>query len=235
MLAADPETGETVAKPVLDTYVHHDVDTYEVETSTGTVTSTAEHPFWVDGKGWTPVRELQPGDKLVDAEGVRVELVSVTTTGATATVHNFHVADLNNYHVRTGDSYVLVHNSCIEFENRMPERLARELATAERLGVPVTTPGTPAFDSAISAGTVKWAVLREGTLVVQPKDFGGQEIAHSVLSRGAPVRAAGEADIAGTSPNYFGLEINNHSGHFQPSDESLEVGRDAFRRAGIEF
>ncbi|WP_375431496.1 polymorphic toxin-type HINT domain-containing protein [uncultured Friedmanniella sp.] len=69
VLAADPDTGETVAKRVVDTYVHADVDTYEVQTSTGTVTSTAEHPFWVDGRGWTPVRDLQPGDKLVDNHG----------------------------------------------------------------------------------------------------------------------------------------------------------------------
>jgi hypothetical protein len=112
VLAADPETGETHAKPVVDTYVHEDVETWEVETSSGTATSTAEHPFWVDGRGWTPVRELQPGDKLVDAEGVRVELVTVTSTGETETVHNFHVADLHSYHVRTGDTWVRVHNQC---------------------------------------------------------------------------------------------------------------------------
>jgi hypothetical protein len=112
VLAADPETGETVAKPVVDTYVHHDVDTYRVKTSTGSVTSTAEHPFWVDGKGWTPVRELVSGDKLVDADGVRVELISVTPTGETETVHNVHVSDLHNYHVQAGDHWVLVHNKC---------------------------------------------------------------------------------------------------------------------------
>lgn len=82
VLAADPETGETFGKRVLDTYFHHDVETYVVETSTGTVTSTAEHPFWVDGRGWTPVRDLQPGDKL------------------------------HNYHVQTGDHWVRVHNDC---------------------------------------------------------------------------------------------------------------------------
>ena len=112
VLAADPETGETYAKPVVDTYVHEDVETWEVETSSGTVTSTAEHPFWVDGRGWTPVRELQPGDKLLDAEGVRVELVSVRSTGGTAAVHNLNVEHLHNYHVRAGESCVLVHNMC---------------------------------------------------------------------------------------------------------------------------
>ena len=215
--------------------MHEDVETYVVETSTGSVTSTAEHPFWVDGRGWTPVRELQPGDKLVDAEGVRVELLAVGATGETATVHNFNVEHLHSYHVQAGNHWIVVHNTCETFVNRMPKTLASELAAAERAGVSAIEPGSAAFDSVISDGPVKWAVLHNGRLVVIPKFAGGDELSHAVLSGGAPVRAAGEADIAGTSPNYFGLEITNHSGHFQPSAASLQVGRDAFSRAGIEL
>src|SRR5260370_516876 len=29
------------------------------------ITTTAEHPFWVEGKGWTPAGELCEGDVLV--------------------------------------------------------------------------------------------------------------------------------------------------------------------------
>lgn len=62
------------------------------------------------------------------------------------------------------------------------------------------------------------------------------EISHSVLSGGAAVRAVGEAEVAGSADTgYFGLEINNHSGHFLPSEESLQIGTDAFAEAGIEF
>ncbi|MFF3918954.1 hypothetical protein ACFYZB_36995 [Streptomyces sp. NPDC001852] len=69
-----------------------------------------------------------------------------------------------------------------------------------------------------------------------PKFVNGQEISHSVLTRGAPVRAAGEADIAGSAGDgYFGLDINNHSGHFLPSSESLEIGKEAFAAAGVDF
>ncbi|WP_375431495.1 hypothetical protein [uncultured Friedmanniella sp.] len=41
-----------------------------------------------------------------------MELVAVTATGQTATVHNLNVADLHSYHVQTGDHWVLVHNMC---------------------------------------------------------------------------------------------------------------------------
>jgi hypothetical protein len=108
---------------------------------------------------------------------------------------------------------------------------------AKRLGVSPTTVGTPAFDEAITAGTVKWAVLEDGTLVVQPKFVDGVEISHSVLSRGAPVRAAGEADIAGSADGgYFGLDINDRSGHFfQSGWDVLQIGKDAFNAAGVHF
>jgi hypothetical protein len=122
------------------------------------------------------------------------------------------------------------------FSNKMPEMLDQELATAERLGVEPTAAGSAGFDSALSMGTIKWAVLEDGTLVVTPKFVDGVEIYHSVLSGGAPVRAAGEADVAGSAETgYYGLGIDNHSGHFLPSQESLQIGIDAFNAAGIQF
>ena len=144
VLAADPRTGETVARRVLDTYVHQDVDTFLVEMMGGAVTSTAEHPFWVEGQGWTPVHELMPGDKLVDADGVRVELLSVTPTGEAATVHNFNVADLHSYHVQVGDDWVLVHNDCRihsryadgtpVYEGHVPARLGTAVPSPDAVG-----------------------------------------------------------------------------------------------------
>lgn len=134
---------------------------------------------------------------------------------------------------------MLVHNSgpgCGVFPNSMPRTLERELAQADGLGVTPSSAGSAGFDSAVSSGTVKWAVREDGSLVVIPKFVNGQEISHSVLTRGAPVRAAGEADIAGSSGDgFFGLDINNHSGHFLPSSESLQVGRAAFAAVGVQF
>jgi len=69
-----------------------------------------------------------------------------------------------------------------------------------------------------------------------PKFVSSQEISPAVLSRGNPVRAAGEADIAGSlQDGFFGMNINNHSGHFQPASESLQSGMDAFAAAGVRF
>ncbi|MCC8246417.1 WXG100-like domain-containing protein [Saccharothrix luteola] len=122
------------------------------------------------------------------------------------------------------------------YPNQMPEDLRRDLDAARRLGVEPTEPGTPEFDRLLGTGEkLKWAVLEDGRLVVVPKHVDGVEIKHSVLSGGAPVRAAGEVEIAGGSGRYYSLDINNRSGHFRPPPESLDVGREAFRRHGIEF
>jgi hypothetical protein len=111
--AADPASGETYARRVLETYVRHDVETWNVVTSAGTVVSTAEHPFYVQGQGWVPVRSLSDGDVLLDVDGSELKVESARPTGEKATVYNFHVNDLHNYHVRAGESWVLVHNTCM--------------------------------------------------------------------------------------------------------------------------
>jgi hypothetical protein len=157
--------------------------------------------------------------------------------------HDFYVLAVRSgsqrtHYVDAGDIPVLVHNTdgCGLFSNTVPGTLSQELSTAERLGVKPTAAGSAGFDAALSTGTVKWAVLRDGTLVVVPKFVDGVEISHSVLSGGAAVRAAGEADVAGSADTgYFGLDINNHSGHFLPSQESLQIGISAFNSAGILF
>ncbi|MFE7093887.1 putative T7SS-secreted protein [Streptomyces erythrochromogenes] len=122
---------------------------------------------------------------------------------------------------------------CPLFDNRMPDQLADELADAERLGVKPIRAGDDGFDDIINSGTVKWAVTEQGELVFIPKHVQGTELKHPVLTNGAPVRAAGEAEIAGSGGNYFGMEINNQSGHYWPSQESLDIGKEAFERAGI--
>ena len=205
--------------------------------ATASIVSTDRHPFWVpEISRWKSAGALTVNQSLLTADGHTVRVVAIKEQKRNARVHNFTVAEIHTYFVLVGNSPVLVHNSCETFENQMPGSLAAELAAAERLGAKVSTPGSPDFDAAIEDGTIKWAILEDGRLVIQPKFVDGHEISHSVLSGGGPVRAAGEAEVAGSrSHGYFGLDINNHSGHFRPSTESLQAGRDAFAAAGVHF
>lgn len=114
--------------------------------------------------------------------------------------------------------------------------LQSELDRADALGVKPVSPGQPGFEDALNSGRIKWVVDTDGNLIVMPHTVDGAgEIPHSVLTRGQPVLAAGEADVAGAGGQYFGLEISNNSGHYLPCNCSLDVGINAFSNAGIEF
>jgi RHS repeat-associated protein len=121
------------------------------------------------------------------------------------------------------------------FQNQLPERLASELATAARVGAAPIRPGTAAFEAAVNQGTIKFVVTESGELLVSPHTVAGVEISHAVLSGGSPVLAAGQAEIAASGGQFFGISITNYSGHFMPNDQSLDIARAAFAAAGIVF
>jgi hypothetical protein len=110
--ARDPETGANQAEAVADTYTRDAAPTITVATYAGEVTTTANHPFWEDGgQTWTPAGRLEPGDRLLAADGRTVAVNSVAVTGRVETVHNFQVKRLHNYYVAAGNTTILVHNT----------------------------------------------------------------------------------------------------------------------------
>lgn len=120
------------------------------------------------------------------------------------------------------------------FYNQCSATLGDELQSADDLGIRPMTVGETGFDDIINEGTVKWAVTTEGQILVIPKFSDSNEVYHTVITRGQPVLAAGEAEIAGSEGFYILLQISNHSGHFRPTPESLELGITAFRQQGID-
>lgn len=125
-----------------------------------------------------------------------------------------------------------------QFFNSAPDKLGAELSRAERLSVRPVKVGDAEFDEVINAGELKWAVLPDGELYVMRKHVDGEDddLAHTALTRGGPVIAAGEANIAGSvDAGYLGLMISNHSGHYEPPPYTLDIGLAAFADAGIHF
>ncbi|MGW4730353.1 polymorphic toxin-type HINT domain-containing protein [Streptomyces shenzhenensis] len=239
----DPTTGERRLRAVAGV-MHRTADALvSVDIGGETLRATTEHPFWVQGKGWTGAEALRPGDRLntLDGKGERVE--SVTTSRGPAQVFNFEVEDDHTYFV--GAAKVLVHNACRIWPNNLAASLERELALAERLGIRPAKPGSADWDRYIDMDgePIKWAVLQDGQLVIMPKIVQGQELSHPVLSGGAAVRAAGEAEIVGGGGQYFGLRIDAHSGHFfkegdpfwAPGGGAEQLGKEMFEAAGVMF
>ena len=63
--------------------------------------TTAEHPFYVIGRGWTRVDQLAIGDLLGVEDGTPVAVEAAWDTGDWVAVYNLRVADHHTYFVGT--------------------------------------------------------------------------------------------------------------------------------------
>jgi hypothetical protein len=72
------------------------------------IETTADHPFWVDGIGFTPAGNLVPGDMLRGLSGAARVVDSVSRLQGEFSVHNFEVESVHSYFV--SDLALLVHN-----------------------------------------------------------------------------------------------------------------------------
>lgn len=83
--------------------VHH-----QVETEASSFAVTKEHPFWVQGRGWTPIREIEVGAPLATADGDTLVLANRRVDEALQ-VFNLTVANDSSYFV--GEDRVWAHNA----------------------------------------------------------------------------------------------------------------------------
>jgi RHS repeat-associated protein len=109
VLSLDPDTGTTSTFAVVAVHRREDVPLYDLAFENGeTIQATAEHPFWVNDAGWTTVKDLRPGMKLLTKDSRFLEVVQAEALDSSATVYNLTVDGWNTYLV--GLSGVLVHN-----------------------------------------------------------------------------------------------------------------------------
>ncbi|MFF4171803.1 RICIN domain-containing protein [Streptomyces sp. NPDC001744] len=111
--ATDPATGRVEARRVTDTFVHDTRRLVDVTVAGGgKLSSTAGHKFYVVGRGWTLVSDLNTGDRLRTPDGsVRAVTALLDRPGlAPSTVHDLTVDDLHTFFVVAGVTPVLVHN-----------------------------------------------------------------------------------------------------------------------------
>ncbi|MFC4075642.1 DNRLRE domain-containing protein [Salinithrix halophila] len=133
VLSKDEKTGKKSYKKVTRLYRRH-VDTlYEVHAGGEKIKTTAEHPFWVQDKGWVKAKDLQKGDRLQAADGrqVRVDRVVQRKTKPIK-VYNFEVEDYHTYFV--SDAQVWVHNKC----GKLPSRKAAFRQAKRDAGIPMS-------------------------------------------------------------------------------------------------
>jgi hypothetical protein len=108
-------TGRRRACRVKAVYHNRPAPLWHVNVAGQTIRTTFEHPFFVEGKGWTKVKDLFPGDCLCTDSGEWVKVESVEDSGKIEPVFNLQVEDCHTYFVSTSDAdvAVLVHNDSV--------------------------------------------------------------------------------------------------------------------------
>lgn len=83
-------------------------EVYELHVGDEVIYVTGEHPFYVIGKGWTKVVDLNKGDLFLTSSKRQIELGEITRVTRDVRVYNLSVDGEENYFV--GTSQVLSHN-----------------------------------------------------------------------------------------------------------------------------
>ena len=109
----DDLNGPFVAKRVEEVFERSSV-LFDLHVGGKLIRTTAEHPFYVQGKGWTAAKELSPGDLLRSHDGQWVAVESASDSGEVAPVYNMRVEEYHTYFVGA-DGWgfsVWAHNAC---------------------------------------------------------------------------------------------------------------------------
>ncbi|MDF5757493.1 polymorphic toxin-type HINT domain-containing protein [Spongiactinospora sp. TRM90649] len=118
VVATDPETGKTAAKPVVRQILGEgakDLVRVTVDGGKGKapqkLVATDGHPFWVQSeRAWLEADQLKAGMWLRTSAGTHVQVTAVEQWTARERVYNFTIADIHTYYVVAGGTSVLVHN-----------------------------------------------------------------------------------------------------------------------------
>jgi hypothetical protein len=81
---------------------------YHLSTGSDEIDVTEEHPFWLQGKGWTEVKDLVPGDAIATIEG-DILVTAISKIKQPLRVYNFTVANTPSYFV--SNTGIWVHNA----------------------------------------------------------------------------------------------------------------------------
>ncbi|MEV4282268.1 polymorphic toxin-type HINT domain-containing protein [Actinoplanes xinjiangensis] len=168
IVATDPVTGLTAAKPVTRT-ITGDGDKRLVEitidtdgdrgTATATVTATHNHPFWVPALSeWVDAEKLSPQQWLRTSAGTHVQIAAIRHHAANTRVHNLTVADIHTYYVLADEVPVLVHNceGPTETDARLARDRAEELQAKRNDYWNAANHGTTAVIGVFNTKTKKW-------------------------------------------------------------------------------
>ena len=116
VLAAPEHDPEAIPQPRrVEAVFRNRATILELRVSGQTIRTTAEHPFWVWGHGWTVARKLVVGDHLLSHNQRSVVIEAIVDEPDVAEVFNVRVQEFHTYfvgHTAWGFS-IWAHNACV--------------------------------------------------------------------------------------------------------------------------
>ncbi len=227
----DP-TGPIELKEVEDVFTRV-APIWNVHVAGQTLRTTAEHTFYVLGRGWIPAKMLAIGDVLLTRSGQLVPVEGVADSGAVETVYNWRVGEYHTYFVsetEEGDS-IWAHNSNYSevvvngrkvtvYKNIAPGDASivtqkPGVRLEQRNGKWVTVSNKPNGSEVVftANGTYHY-VVRNGMIdVIRPQDVSS----HTTLAGVGPAEYAGTIKFGSSRGNRGQIQWwDNGSGHFIP-------------------
>ena|GEM_PF-1515691 len=98
-------------KEVVGLFQKQSDEIYSIHVGNEVIEATKEHPVWIDGRGWTEVKDLKVGDLLVTSDGRKIVIDKIEKEARVTTVYNFEVADFHSYFV--SNLGIWVHNCSV--------------------------------------------------------------------------------------------------------------------------
>jgi hypothetical protein len=102
------KSNQVELKPVIKFFKRNVQEVYSITVGKEDINVTSEHPFFVEGKGWIKVKDLEEGDLLITAKGKTKRIINITKKTIAVNVYNIEVEGNHNFYV-TGTK-ILVHN-----------------------------------------------------------------------------------------------------------------------------
>jgi hypothetical protein len=91
----DPE-GPVVAKRVVNLFQNYS-PLLDLHVGGRVIRTTAEHPFWIVGRGWTPAQQIMRGDLLLGADNEQTASTLVEGPKESAPVYNLEIEEYHTY------------------------------------------------------------------------------------------------------------------------------------------
>ena len=195
VLATDPETGRTEARPVTALIRHSGKHTMvDLTFDDGSkITTTDHHPFWdATTRTFTDAIELHVGDRVLSDHGRTLTISEEHVYDRSLTAYNLQIDGIHTYYA--GTTPVLVHNSC-----SMSNPSSFEGATRSEAEKELAANGWEDAGATARSGGVRWR--QPGNISNQVRIMPGNPADLNLIKQGPYIRFS----ISGTKYGPFSL------------------------------